>query len=96
MGPIIGADFLCFYNLLFNIRHQRLIDNITNLTANGASVETYGSHIKVLARSSHQHAMLQHFPDIIRPAGIPGNPGTLQCITFAPCLDHLSLRTHGS
>jgi len=29
--PIIGSDFLCSYNLLFDIRRRRLID-ITNLT----------------------------------------------------------------
>jgi len=36
-GPILGLDFLCFYNLLVDMRHRRLID-ITNLTVNGASV----------------------------------------------------------
>ena len=73
MGPIIGSDFLCFYNLLVDIRHRRLID-ITNLTVDGASVGTYGAHIKVLDGSSRYHAMLQDFPDIIRPAGIPREP----------------------
>jgi hypothetical protein len=72
-GPINGSDFLCFYNLLVDIRHRRLIDN-TNLTVNGASVGTYGCHIKVLAGSSRYHAMLQVFPDIIRSAGVPREP----------------------
>jgi len=89
-GPIIGSNFLCFYNFLVDIRHRRLTDNITNPTVNGASVGTYSSHIKVLAGSSRYHAMLQDFPDIIRPAGIPGNPGILQSVTFAPRLDHLN------
>jgi len=69
-GPIIGSDFLYFYNLLVDIRHRRLIDNITNLTVNGASVETYGGHIKVLAGSSRYHKLLKDFSDVIRPAGI--------------------------
>ena len=64
-------DFLCFYNLLVIIRHQGLIDNITNLTVNGASVGMYGGHIKLLTGSAHYHAMLQGIPDIIHPAGIP-------------------------
>ena len=70
-GSIIGLDFLCFYNLLVDIRHRRFINNITNLTVNGASVGTYGGHIKFLARSSRYHAMLQGILDIICPAGIP-------------------------
>lgn len=48
-GPITGSDLLCFYNLRVDMTHERLIDNITNLTVNGASVGTYGGHIKVVA-----------------------------------------------
>jgi len=43
--PIKGSDFLYFYHLLVNIRHRRLIDSITNLTANGTLVGTHGDHI---------------------------------------------------
>ena len=88
-GPIIGSDFLCFYNLLVDMRNRRLIDNITKLTVNGASAGTYGGHIKDLAGNSRYHGLLQELPDIIRPAGVPGIPGILQSITFAPRLDHL-------
>ena len=72
-GPIISLDFLCFYNLLVDIRHRRLID-ITNLTVNGGSVGTHGGHIKVLTGSSRYHALLQDFPDVIHPAGILREP----------------------
>ena len=97
-GPIIGSDFLCFYNLLLDMRHRRFID-ITNLTVNGASVGTYGGHTKVLVGSSRYHALLQDFPDVIRPAGIlrelrhstvhhirttPGPPVTLRPRRLAP------------
>jgi len=57
MEPIIGWDFLCFYNLLVDMRHQRLID-ITNLTVNSASTGMYGVHIKVFAGSSRYHTLL--------------------------------------
>jgi hypothetical protein len=36
-GSIIGSDFLS-YNLLVDVRHRRLIDNVTTLTVNGAPV----------------------------------------------------------
>jgi hypothetical protein len=73
-GPIIGSDFLSFYDLLVEVRHQRLIDNITKLTVNGAPVGTYGDHIKVLAGSSRYHTTLLDFPEIISPAGVPREP----------------------
>ena len=67
------SDLLSFYDLLFDIRHRRLID-VTNLTINGAPVGTYGGHIKDLAGSSRYHALLLDFPEIIRPAGVPREP----------------------
>jgi hypothetical protein len=82
-GPIIGSDFLSFYNLLVDIRHRRLIDNITNLTVLGASLGTNGGHVKILAGSSRYQAVLQVLQVF------PGNPGILQSIIFAPHLDHL-------
>jgi len=98
-GPIIGLDFLCFYNLLVDMRHRRLNDNITNLTVNGALIGTHGGHIKVLGGNSRYHALLQDFPDVIRSAGIlreprhsmvhhicttPGPPVTLRPRRLAP------------
>jgi hypothetical protein len=65
-GPIIGSDFLSFYNLLVDMRHRRLIDSINNLNANGTSVRTDGGQIRVLAGISRYHALFQDFPDIIR------------------------------
>jgi hypothetical protein len=44
-GPIIGSDFLSFYDLLVDMRNRRLIDNTTHLTAHGASVGTNGGHV---------------------------------------------------
>ena len=56
-GPIIGSDFLSFYNLLVDVRRRRLID-ITNHTVNGDPVGTSGGQIKVLAGSSRYHTTL--------------------------------------
>jgi len=62
-GPTIGSDFLCFYNLLFDMRHRRLIDNITNLTVNGALIGTYGGHIK---NSSAETLAITHCSRVFR------------------------------
>jgi hypothetical protein len=56
--PIIGSDFLCFYNLLVDMGNRRLIENTTKLTVNDASGGTYGGHIKVLAGNSRYHALV--------------------------------------
>jgi hypothetical protein len=93
-GPIIGSDFLSFYNLLVNIRHRRLFENITNLNVNGASLATYGGHIKIIGWNSCYHALVQDFQDIIRPVGVPRNHAILLSITPAPHVDHLQLRAH--
>ena len=71
--PIIGSDFLSFYNLLFHVRHLRLID-ITTLTLNGDPVGTFGGQIKVLDGSSRYHTTLLDFREIIRPAGVLRQP----------------------
>jgi hypothetical protein len=75
-GSIIGSDFFSFYNLLVDMRHRRLIDSITHLKANGASVGTDG------AGSSRYHALLQEFPDIIRAVGV------LQSTVYSPSHPH--------
>ena len=33
--PILGADFLCRYNLLVDVRHNRLADTVTSLAVQG-------------------------------------------------------------
>ena len=94
-GLIIGSDFLSFYNLLVDVRHRRLIDNITILTVNGDAVGTSGGQIEVPAGSSRYHTTLLDFPEIIRPAGLPRKPGTLLYTTSGPRLNNQSLRARG-
>lgn len=69
--PIIGVDFLSFYNLLVDVRRQRLIDSLTSLsTVAPACKATEGiSSIKVVAGDSKYHDILREFTEITRPAG---------------------------
>lgn len=70
--PIIGVDFISFYNLLVDCRNHRLLDSVTSL-----SVDAPPSHaqaheltsIKVLTGDSPYHELLKRFPEITRPAG---------------------------
>lgn len=69
--PIIGVDFLSFYNLIVDCRNQRLIDGTTTLTSCAiiaASADI--SSIKTLSGTSKYHDILHEFIDITKPAGL--------------------------
>lgn len=72
---IIGVDFLSYYNLLVDVRSQRLIDKTTNksTTASVASSDTVISSVKIVTGDSIYHKILSEFPEITRPAGTPHN-----------------------
>lgn len=68
--PIIGVDFLNFYNLIVDCRNKRLIDNLTSVTtvATLAICENVSS-VKVVTGDTRYHKILDEFPEITRPAG---------------------------
>lgn len=72
--PIIGVDFLNFYNLIVDIRHQRLIDNTTTLSATASITNINVYSIKVATGDSRYHRVLNKFPEITRPSGTPNIP----------------------
>lgn len=67
--PIIGVDFLSFYNLLIDTRHKRLVDNLTSLTATAGTVLVNTPHIKAVTGSTQYHQLLLKYPEITRPSG---------------------------
>lgn len=74
--PIIGVDFLCFYNLVVDCRNQRLIDNSTSLTtvASLARPMDIISSVKSVIGESDYHDILREFPEITRPHGTHRTP----------------------
>lgn len=73
---IIGVDFLSFYNLIVDVRRQRLIDAETSL-ATAASLDHSHediSSVRVVSGDSVYHSILAHYPDITRPSGIHSTP----------------------
>lgn len=70
--PIIGVDFLSYYNLLVDCRRQKLIDSITNLTV-GAPATHEITHevlsLKTITGHSTLLDLLRQYPEITRPAG---------------------------
>ncbi|GBP12669.1 hypothetical protein EVAR_10317_1 [Eumeta japonica] len=69
--PIIGADFLHFYNLMVDIRNRRLIDNITTLSTSRSDATSSStiSSVKMLLGDTRYDKLLVKFPDITRPSG---------------------------
>lgn len=72
---IIGVDFLSFYNLIVDCRHQRLIDSSTTLVtpASPACSADAISSVKVITGASVYHD-IREFPDLTRPSGIHTTP----------------------
>lgn len=69
-SPIIGADFLKHFNLLIDLKNQRLIDANTRLHSIGAvSVASQPSVVTICASSEFEH-LLSEFPDITNPTSI--------------------------
>ena len=69
--PIIGVDFLSFFNLAVDVRSRRLSDGVSSLTVPGRPSTGKAEHVKVIFGGSPYHALLAEFPDITRPAGTP-------------------------
>lgn len=70
--PIIGSDFLSYYNLLPDCRHKRLIDGSTGLSTTAAIAPSDQQSVKAVAIGNSEFAqVLAEFPAITRPPGLP-------------------------
>lgn len=71
--PIIGVDFLAFFNILIDCRKQRIIDGHTTLSAAVPKQSTPDdiSSVKVMSGDSKYHEIPRQYPDITRPSGTP-------------------------
>lgn len=69
--PIIGVDFLSFYNLLIDCRNHRLIDGTTSLfvAASSQRVPDNVASVKTVTGETEFHQLLREFPEVTRPAG---------------------------
>lgn len=64
--PIIGSDLLKRFDLLVDVKHGKLVDNVTNLTISGKCIQ-YSSDIQVrsLTNISIYHSLVQEFPALL-------------------------------
>ena len=67
--PILGADFLRRYNLLVDMRHNRLADTVTSLAVQGIRSQVSSPSPTLLPRTpkSTFEALLAKFPAVTQP-----------------------------
>jgi len=63
---------MAYYHLLQDCRTKRLIDGVTGLAVGRKVVSVSQCSIKSVANTSPWSEILAEFPDITRPAGLPG------------------------
>ena len=68
--PIIGVDFLSFYGLLVDCRHNRLLDQITSLSTPGTQAPSPVPSVKVIAEGMPMDDLLKEFPELLTPSGL--------------------------
>lgn len=69
--PIIGADFLKNFNLLVDVKNNRLLDSKTNLSSNGKPhTAQLPNTISVLLCKSKFDKILSQYPELINPSRI--------------------------
>lgn len=66
---IIGADFLTHYNLLIDLKNQRLVDPLTSLSTKGESIKTKIFNISTISTSLPEKyaQLLKQYIEITRP-----------------------------
>lgn len=65
--PIIGADFLQYYDLAVDLRRKRLIDNVTQLQIECIVEETQYSKIEMTSKDSPFAEILKNFKELLLP-----------------------------
>lgn len=66
--PIIGADFLAHYGLLVDLKNKKLIDEITKLSTNCASINTNYQRVSTIAHGINFSELINEFKDLTLPS----------------------------
>jgi len=73
LTPIIGADFLAYFQLLPDCHAKRLHDKTTGLSTQGFSIATRQSSVRLVTGNvpSPYQAIVAKFPELTPPPGVP-------------------------
>jgi len=67
--PILGIDFLAYFDLLIDAKTRCIRDKKTGLTTNAKIAEGPNMSLKTISGTSRYHTILREFPEITRPNG---------------------------
>jgi len=65
--PIIGSNFLTYYDLMPDMRRSRLKDVQTGLLTTGSRCYQQATSIKAILETAGFHKIVTEFPNIIKP-----------------------------
>ena len=68
--PIIGADFLAFYDLVPDLRRARLCDMSTGLSTQGTQTTGGGPSISLIGENDKWTQLLRKYPELLKPSNI--------------------------
>ncbi|GFX47368.1 retrovirus-related Pol polyprotein from transposon opus [Trichonephila clavipes] len=68
--PIIGVDFLKYFNFLVDAKHHRVIDTNTKLSSNGQlpKIKSVASNLAILVGNTKFDKVLKQYPELINPS----------------------------
>lgn len=72
--PILGSDFLSYFNLCVHVRHRRLSDETTSLSVHGTVSKQPSVGIRALTPVSPYQHILSEFPTITKTCPIAATP----------------------
>lgn len=72
--PIIGSDFLSYFDLDVSVRRRRLIDGKTRLSISGVLSDIAPMAIRMLIPSSPFEKILASFPELTKPCNLTQPP----------------------
>ena len=68
--PIIGVDFLAYYDLMVDVKIRELCDSVTRLNVRGLVVTSVILSVESITCDTPFHRLLLRFPGITRPDGV--------------------------
>jgi len=63
-NPIIGADFLSYYNITVDLRSRRILDSLSGISSSGYCANAHIQPISAIAPNTNCRELLALFPEI--------------------------------
>lgn len=85
--PLLGSDFLAYFDLDVSMRRHALVDSTTRLSVTGVQSALVSMEIRTLLPSSKFEDILREFPEVTKPCNLklpPQHGVTHHIVTTGP------------